>query len=295
MRVTRLLSLSAASALKSALWRIWSACRSLRKPERPELPVFTVLVITFNVSTLFGSPWQSIVFEKQAVLDGQWWRLFTHPFVHLTWYHLLLDATAFLTLYAGLLDKSLFRRLAYIVGGAAGSLLLSCLGSNSPNQTLCGLSGIAHGLMAVSALDMVANASSDARLRQIAWITFILVVAKAACEALTGRMFFSFLSFGLLGSPVAVSHAGGVIGSLVVFLFLSLIPRGLHYSVRKTTPWPLPEPFRRNRPNQKRPGGRQARIISVFGGFVARFLRPAPAPFATAAILRVSKSARTES
>jgi rhomboid family GlyGly-CTERM serine protease len=188
----------------------------------PELLAFALLIAIFNFPLIFGLPWFSMAFEKDAVLHGQWWRLLTHPFVHLTWYHLLLDATAFLTLYAGLLEKSLSRRLAYVIGGAVGSLSLSCLASSSPNQTLCGLSGIAHGLMAVSALEMMAGKSADKALRRLGWISFVLVVAKAAFEAATGHMFFGFLSFGLLGSPVAVSHAGGVIGGLMVLLCFKL-------------------------------------------------------------------------
>jgi hypothetical protein len=33
-------------------------------------------------------------------------------------------------------------------------------------------------------------------------------------------MFLDFLNFGLLGDPVAVSHAGGIVGSLAVLLCL---------------------------------------------------------------------------
>ena len=51
-------------------------------------------------------------------------------------------------------------------------------------------------------------------------MTFLVVVGKAAFEALTGRMFFAFLSFGMLGDPVAVSHAGGIIGGLTALLLV---------------------------------------------------------------------------
>ncbi len=161
-----------------------------------------------------------MVFEDAAISHGQWWRLLTHPFVHLTWYHLLLDGTAFLTLYAGLLDKSLFRRLSYVIAAIAGSSLASWAASFTAARGLCGLSGVAHGLMAVSAVEMISCSSDGQSARRLGWISLGLVTAKAAYEAMSGKMFFSFLQFGLLGNPVAVSHAGGIIGGLVAWMAL---------------------------------------------------------------------------
>ena len=186
--------------------------------QRPELLVFVALIAVFNLPVLFGGCWHSMMFQSDAVARGQWWRLFTHPFVHLTWYHLLLDGTAFFTLYLSLLETSLTRRLAFVLAGAVGSLALSWVSFTSQAQGLCGLSGIAHGLMTVSALEMITDKSSDQATRRVGWISLTLVVLKASFEAISGRMFFAFLDFGLLGDPVAVSHAGGVIGGLLCWL-----------------------------------------------------------------------------
>src|SRR6478672_2339682 len=89
--------------------------------ERPELLLLTALILFFNAPMLLGHSWHSMMFEDQAVRNGQWWRLFTHPFVHVTWYHLLLDATAFFLLYNSLLEKKIARRLAYVAASGAGS------------------------------------------------------------------------------------------------------------------------------------------------------------------------------
>src|SRR2546425_435217 len=59
--------------------------------------------------------------------------------------------------------------------------------------------------------------SAEAR---IGFISFSFVICKAALEAVTGRMLFGFLTFRLLGHPVAVSHAGGIVGSLLVLLLI---------------------------------------------------------------------------
>src|SRR4051812_26494304 len=69
---------------------------------RPELLIFGALVILCNAPLLVGACWHSLIFRPDAVHHGEWWRLFTHPFVHVTWYHLLLDGIAFFTLYNSL-------------------------------------------------------------------------------------------------------------------------------------------------------------------------------------------------
>jgi len=187
-------------------------------PRKPELWAFGILIALFNLPLLMGTLPQAYIFYPAAVSAGEWWRCFTHPFVHVTWYHLLLDGAAFLTLYRGLFEASLWRRLSYVIAAAAGSLLASLAASEAISGSgLCGLSGIAHGLMAVSALEMLTR-PGQATERRIGLACLILVVGKAAIEAVTGRMVLEFLSFGMLGSPVAVSHAGGVIGGLLVFL-----------------------------------------------------------------------------
>jgi rhomboid family GlyGly-CTERM serine protease len=189
---------------------------------RPELLLFLALLALFNIPVLTGSCCRSMVFLPQAVESGEWWRLFTHPFVHVTWYHLLLDGTAFLALYHSLIDASVLRRLLYVLAAGAGSLFFSW--ATAPGMStsgLCGLSGIAHGLMAVSALELVSGQPQGSPEHRIGQLGLILVVGKAALEALSGRMFFTFLHFGLMGDPVAVSHAGGVIGGLFAMLLLN--------------------------------------------------------------------------
>ena len=215
----------------SALCRAFSRC--------PEMFLFVPLLIIINAPVVVGSTFHSMIFQADAVRHGEWWRLFTHPFVHVTWYHLLLDGTACVALYGSLMGASVFRRVTYIIAGAAGSLALSWAGAPGiATSGLCGLSGIAHGLMAVSALEMISTNPPGSAEHRIGWISFLLVVAKAAFEAVSGRMFFAFLDFGLLGSPVAVSHAGGIIGCLAAVFVLSRAPNGPRPNLRAPVPLP---------------------------------------------------------
>jgi rhomboid family GlyGly-CTERM serine protease len=184
---------------------------------RPEMLAFSLLILLVNAPLLGGSCWLSLMFQPEPVRHGQWWRLITHPFVHVTWYHLLLDGSAFLILYHSLLEKALRRRLAYVLGGAAGSLLASWASPGSASG-LCGLSGIAHGLMAISAWELLSAQPPLSAEWRVGLGAFALVVAKATYEALTGHMFFACLHFGLLGHPISVSHAGGIIGALAMML-----------------------------------------------------------------------------
>jgi len=187
---------------------------------KPELWVLVLLIAFFNVPLLTGSLTHSMIFLPAAVRDGEWWRLLTHPFVHVTWYHLLLDGVAFLALYGGLLERSLWRRLVVMTAAGAGSALSAYAAAPAVSTGgLCGLSGVAHGLMVFSAWELITHPALPLRERRLGWLCFILVVGKGALEAWNGRMFFTFLHFGLMGDPIAVSHAGGIMGGLIASLF----------------------------------------------------------------------------
>jgi rhomboid family GlyGly-CTERM serine protease len=163
----------------------------------------------------------SLCFNPSAVVAGQWWRVVTHPFVHVSWYHLLLDGAAFLLLYHGLERH----RLRYVAATGAGSLLASLWFWPAIGTTgLCGLSGIAHGLMAVMALELIHRGD------RLGWSCLALVAGKAIWEGATGHVVFEGLHSGLIGTPVAVCHFGGVIGGAIAFAML----RGM-YPARSRT------------------------------------------------------------
>ncbi|MBW2412079.1 MAG: rhombosortase, partial [Deltaproteobacteria bacterium] len=151
---------------------------------------------------------------SEALRAGQWWRLFSHPFVHLTWYHLLLDAGAFFILYTGLQEKRVICKLTIAFACSGFSLIAAlCFTPDIEAKGLCGLSGIAHGLMAHSGLELI-------HTRKRIWVglfSFLLVFIKSIYEFITGEVVFTFMHMGLCGSPLAACHLGGVMGGILSF------------------------------------------------------------------------------
>lgn len=187
-----------------------------RREIRAELLGFVVVLVLLNLPLFAGGSTSAFAFRIDAVAAGEWWRIFTHPFVHVSWYHLLLDGAAFLALYANLLAPTRLQRLASAAICAAGSLLVAwCVSPLIGSLGLCGLSGAAHGLMALSALEMLALPGADRSTRIVALASLGGVSVKAIYELLTGHALFTGLQFGLLGTPVVACHAGGVLGGLI--------------------------------------------------------------------------------
>src|SRR5262245_57964872 len=59
-----------------------------------ELAGFAVLLVALNWSLFQGVCNTRLMFMPEAARNGEWWRWFTHPFIHVTWWHLLLDGAA---------------------------------------------------------------------------------------------------------------------------------------------------------------------------------------------------------
>lgn len=176
------------------------------------------LTIILNLHLIGKGTIQSLIFLPDFVTAGQWWRLLTHPFVHITWYHLLLDAGAFFLLYTGLEETCALHRLTHTL--ICGLFSLAAVWAFTPAVNglgLCGLSGIAHGLMAVSGLETMQKKETF----KLGLLCLVLVVAKSIYEVCINNTLLAFLQFGLCGIPLVACHAGGVIGGIVSYLLIS--------------------------------------------------------------------------
>ncbi len=177
------------------------------------------LIVVLNTHILKGGFNNAHIFFPSAVSSGEWLRLFTHPFVHVGWYHLLLDAGAFFLLYTGLEEKRIPLKVLFLLICGAGSVTASMIATpNIYTQGLCGLSGIGHGLMVITSLEMMRKKD----LFGIGLISLLLVTIKSIYELLTGNVLFHF---GLCGSPLSACHIGGVIGGVVCFFIPELYTR----------------------------------------------------------------------
>lgn len=193
------------------------AHRATQNDCRMELRLWLVLLLLANLGLLLGHGAASnLMYSPAAVAAGEWWRVGTWPWVHVSRYHLLLDGAAFLLLYQGLEAASAGRRLSYVLGAAAGSLFLPVLCSPEIGRLgLCGLSGLAHGLMAISALELYGHRRHK---RLGAWL-FLGLLAKTVWELWSGAAFLQYWHFGDIGQPIVTTHAGGVLGGLLSFAF----------------------------------------------------------------------------
>jgi rhomboid family GlyGly-CTERM serine protease len=203
----------------------------LSRPQSIKLPVgFDTLIlagltVVCNLHLITGAAPDALIFLPNQVAAGEWWRIIIHPFVHVSWYHLALDAGGFFLLYTALQQLNLAARircLAFALAGSiAGTLLAS--GPTAALTGLCGLSGVAHGLMAISGLVQVQQAQSRAE-RIVGWLAFVSVTVKSLAELITGRLFLDFLHFGDIGIPLVACHIGGVSGGIAAWLWLRLGP-----------------------------------------------------------------------
>lgn len=185
---------------------------------RWELSGWILLLLWVNRPLMHATINTALMYQSAPVASGQWWRLLTYPLVHLSWYHLALDGGAFLLLYTSLMERRRPARLAIMAACSAVSLAFSVWLGEATRLGLSGLSGVAHGLMAFSALEMIQLPNQ----RVWGWGSLALVAGKSFYELDSGNVVFAFMHMGMCGHPVAASHAGGVLGGIAAFCAIAV-------------------------------------------------------------------------
>lgn len=192
--------------------------------KRVEVLIFAIILTAANLPLLWNGFSDGLIYFPEKALAGQWWRFLTHPFAHVSIYHLLLDGIAFLLLYAQLVERSIVKRLGSLLGIHSAIVLAVTFGPSAQATGYCGLSGLAHGLMAIWCLERIAglNTRSAEKIEQrIAFVVFTGLVAKCVYEVTAGHAFLASTHLGDVGVPVVISHLAGVIGAVITYGLLN--------------------------------------------------------------------------
>lgn len=150
---------------------------------------------------------------KPLVYQGQWWRVFCAQFIHIGFFHILMNMY-FLNTIGPIFERLYGPRnflIIYLVSGVVGNLFTYAFGSTSSvsagaSTSLYGLLGLAIGIMITY--------KNDEILRSFG-ASFVSVVVI--------NLIYSFLMprVGVLG------HLGGFIGGLVLAGIFPIINRDL--------------------------------------------------------------------
>ena len=173
--------------------------------------MYPVLIFTSLLCVLFQlEPVQAwVVWDKNAIADGQWWRILTGNFSHTNYSHLLMNLAG-LWIISYLFQpnkKQLLSALLFISLVTGFALLLSSI------QIYVGLSGTLHGLFGLFALREALNG------RNSSWLLVFGLIAKIAWEQFVGP---SSTTGELINARVAIeAHLAGALagGFMAVVLF----------------------------------------------------------------------------
>ncbi|THB76817.1 MAG: rhombosortase [Desulfobulbaceae bacterium] len=188
---------------------------------------FIVLILLGNGHLFQTQLPQFLNYDHGQVQAGQWWRIFTYPLVHVSWYHLVLDVSATLLLWQELKGVPATAKIVLVSCVSMMVLLVSILFSpHLATSGLCGLSGLAHGLALFAGLHQVEKGWKElSRFNNVSSAGLLLsgvIIIKCLYEALSGQILFGTVHLGDLGVPIVHAHLGGALGGLSFYLLFNL-------------------------------------------------------------------------
>ena len=162
-------------------------------------------VVAALVLFLWPAAAGALVYDRAAILEGQWWRILTAHWVHFTPTHLFWNLAVLIPagIWAERIQPARTRCLYVVAPLIIGGVLFL---TEPMLQRYAGLSGVATAVLTLLAVAQLRMAESDRWF----WRTVLVLIAlKIGAEAmLASRM------FGHVGDPaaraVALAHLAGV-------------------------------------------------------------------------------------
>lgn len=156
-----------------------------------------------------------LAFSRQAIEQGEYWRLLSGHLGHTNWMHLLLNGAALSCIY--LLHHQHYRHLwlrLLLLGGVVGSALYQL---NPELNYYLGLSGILHGLLAWGCIEDIAKR----------WYSGALLVAVCGLKVLLEQLYGANPATArLIEANVALdAHLYGYLAGLCAGVIQSAVTR----------------------------------------------------------------------
>jgi len=192
------------------------------------------LFIAFISLIVYGLPRVSelLVYDRQAIINGEYLRLFTAPFVHFSASHLFWDLLTFAA--AGLrIEAAGYRGYRLVCGLAAFIPGLVFLFTSPELTRYGGLSGLAVGAVVYLCLCEVKETGRN----RLLWITILALTGmKTVAEAVTGTPVFAASG----NVPFRVLPSAHVFGCAAAVVAFALVRSLLQISSQKMRE-PLPD------------------------------------------------------
>jgi len=185
------------------------------------LVIFFIVIVLTNFQLFYFNDNYQYCLHVPSILEGEIWRIFSHPFAHLSFYHLTTDILVFLVLFRELKCNAkapiyLLILVCWVVSSFSAMISLSVYGIS----TFGGLSGINYGLLMYFCIYQ--GLMHENRKVQI---IFFLISLLLILSQLLGGFFqvqcLQNVHYGYVGSPILESHAGGILAGLI-FIFLQI-------------------------------------------------------------------------
>lgn len=174
------------------------------------LPLIAAVCVTLLAAG--GSEFAALFrFDREAILGGQIWRLFSGHLAHLSWSHLWLNIGGLALIWALVGRCFTTRQWLLIMIGSALLISAGLIIFNPQLRWYVGLSGVLHGMLMAGAI-IEAQGSQFNRYGLL-----ILIVAKLTWEQLMGPLSSSEEVIG--GMIIVDAHFYGGLSGLLLGIF----------------------------------------------------------------------------
>ncbi len=185
------------------------------------LIVFLCVIAITNFQLLYTNDNYQYCLHVPSILEGEIWRILSHPFAHLSFYHLTTDVLVFLVLFRelkcyGKTPIYFLILVCWVVSSFSAMVSLPVYGIS----TFGGLSGINYGLLMYYCMHQALTLGGKKIQIGFFLISVLLLISQILAGVFQMNLFEN-VHYGYVGRPILESHGGGILAGLI-FLFFEI-------------------------------------------------------------------------